>query len=136
MADQRFDEMKPWLGTKVGHRGEDYKTFKQHKAETVISALEEEVPGIRDCIESYYTSTPLTYLDYTGVPEGAMYGVAKDVEAIASGSVSCRTNIPNLLLAGQSITLHGMLGVLAGSLMTCSEVITADKLFTQLRQSV
>jgi all-trans-retinol 13,14-reductase len=61
-----------------------------------------------------------------------MYGMAKDVNAPGTGSVSCRTNIPNLLLTGQSITSHGMLGVLAGSLVTCSEVLTTDEIFSQL----
>ena len=129
-----FDETRQWLGTTVGRRGEDYEAFKKRKAEAVIDALEEEIPGIRDQIEQYYTSTPLTYLDYTGIPDGAMYGVVRDVEAVAAGSVSCRTSIPNLLLTGQNITSHGMLGVLAGSLLTCSEVLTVEELFHQLKK--
>ena len=127
-----FKEMEPWLGTSIGRRGESYQAFKRMKAEKVIDALEQEIPGIRDNIEHYYTSTPLTYLDYTGTPGGSMYGMAKDINALGTGSVSCRTNIPNLLLTGQSITSHGMLGVLAGSLVTCSEVLTKDELFSQL----
>ena len=101
-----------------------------------IDALEQEMPGIRDDIEEYYTSTPLTWRDYTGVPEGAMYGTAKDVNLIGAGCILPRTNIPNLLLAGQCVTLHGMLGVLAGSLMTCSELLTNDVLFSQLRNGI
>ena len=127
-----FREMEPWRGTSIGRRGESYQAFKRMKAEKVIDALEQEIPGIRDNIEHYYTSTPLTYLDYTGTPGGSMYGMAKDINALGTGSVSCRTNIPNLLLTGQSITSHGMLGVLAGSLVTCSEVLTKDELFSQL----
>ena len=127
-----FKEMEPWMGTHIGHRGESYEAFKRMKAEKAIDALEKEIPGIRDQIERYYTSTPLTYLDYTGTPNGSMYGMAKDVNAPGTGSVSCRTNIPNLLLTGQSITSHGMLGVLAGSLVTCSEVLTTDEIFSQL----
>jgi hypothetical protein len=30
--------------------------------------------------------------------------------------------------------LHGMMGVLAGSLLTCSEVLSLDELFAQLKQ--
>ena len=111
---------------------ETAQQLKRMKAEKAIDALEKEIPGIRDQIERYYTSTPLTYLDYTGTPNGSMYGMAKDVNAPGTGSVSCRTNIPNLLLTGQSITSHGMLGVLAGSLVTCSEVLTTDEIFSQL----
>ena len=130
-----YDEMSQWYGTHIGHRGESYENFKKMKAELLINALNKEIPGIQDDIENYYTSTPLTYLDYTGIPEGAMYGVAKDVNALGAGTVSCKTSIPNLLLSGQCITLHGMLGVLAGSLVTCSEVLTSDVLFSQIKNA-
>ncbi len=125
-----MDDVKQWQGTHIGHRGEDYKAFKRMKAEALLDALEQEVPGIRDQIETYYTSTPLTYVDYTGVPEGAMYGLLKGVNDLG---VTSRTRIPNLLLSGQSITLHGMMGVLAGSLVTCAEVLSYDELFAQLK---
>jgi all-trans-retinol 13,14-reductase len=131
-----FDDTKKWLGTHVGNRGADYEAFKREKAEIVINALEKEVPGLRDKIEDYYTSTPLTYLDYTGVPDGAMYGIAKDVNVFGSANVSCKTSIPNLLLTGQCLTLHGMLGVLVGSLITCSELLTRDEIFRQLDESM
>lgn len=133
MTYMSFNEVEQWASTQIGRRGESYEDFKRKKAEALIAALEQEVPSIRDDIESYFTSTPLTYRDYTGTPNGAMYGVAKDVNTLGTGSISTKTRIPNLLLAGQSITSHGMHGVLAGSLMTCAEVLTTDKIFEQLK---
>ena len=130
-----FDEVKKWGDTRVGHRGEDYEAFKQAKAEKLIDTLEQEVPGIRANIEQYYTSTPLTYADYTDVPEGAMYGMQKDVQDLGTVSVTSKTRIPNLLLTGQSVTLHGMMGVLAGSLVTCAEVLSYDEIFSQLNNA-
>ena len=91
--------------------------------------------GIRANIEQYYTSTPLTYADYTDVPEGAMYGMQKDVQDLGTVSVTSKTRIPNLLLTGQSVTLHGMMGVLAGSLVTCAEVLSYDEIFSQLNNA-
>lgn len=128
-----FDEVKQWTGTTTGRRGEDYEQFKRKKAETLIQALSEEIPGIKEHIEKYYTSTPLTYLDYTGTPDGSMYGVTRDINLISSGNVSCKTRIPNLLLTGQNTILHGMLGTLAGSFVTCAEVLTTDEVFRQLK---
>ena len=52
-----------------------------------------------------------------------MYGVAKDVSLGAAGRVPYRTKIPNLYLAGQNVNSHGMMGVLVGSIVTCSEII-------------
>ncbi len=133
LSYMNYADVKPWEGTHVGQRGDSYEEFKRRKAEQLIDALAEEIPDIRQNIESYYTSTPLTYLDYTGIPEGAMYGMAKDISAIGVKNVSCKTSIPNLLLTGQSITSHGMFGVLAGSLITCSEVLTQEEILKQLR---
>ena len=129
-----YDEMSPWIGTRQGCRGEDYEEFKRRKAEQLISTLEEEVPCLSQSIESYYTSTPLTYVDYTCIPQGAMYGIAQDIELMNMGNISCKTRIPNLMLTGQSTVLHGMLGVLSGSLVTCSEILTTDEIFRQLKQ--
>lgn len=128
-------EVSQWEGTRVGQRGEAYEAFKREKAEELIKALEEEVPGISQEIEAYYTSTPLTYEAYTGVPEGAMYGMLKDVNDLGGAGITSRTRIPNLLLTGQSITLHGMMGVVAGSVVTCAEVIGYDELFDQLKHA-
>ena len=135
MTYMSMDDVRPWAHTHIGHRGEDYEMFKRQKAETVLEALEREVPGLRDNIEEYYTSTPLTYIDYTGTPDGSMYGMLKDVQDLGSMSVNSRTRIPNLLLTGQSITLHGMMGTMAGSLVTCSEVLTYEEIFNQLKKA-
>ena len=62
----------------------------------------------------------------------SMYGIAKDVSIPWAGIISSRTKIPNLLLTGQSITSHGMLGVLAGSFLTCAEVLSFDDIMSQL----
>ena len=135
MTYMRYDEVQRWANTAVGRRGADYEDFKRVKAERLIQALETEVPELRGNIERYYTSTPLTYLDYTGTPEGAMYGIAHDVNEPLGGSIASRTRIPNLLLAGQSITAHGMLGVLAGSFLACAEVLTLPTIISSIHNS-
>lgn len=127
-----YEDVRQWEQSKTGCRGDDYKEFKQRKAELVIQELEKECPELRGNIEAYYVSTPLTYRDYTGTPEGSMYGAAKDITTSMAGRVSHRTRIPNLLLTGQSITSHGMLGVLAGSIVTCSEVLSLNTIFDQM----
>ena len=124
-----------WVGTKVGHRGEDYEAFKRLKAERLIDAVEQHFPGIRGNIENYYTSTPLTYLDYTGTDGGSMYGNAKDIALGAACRVPQRTRVPNLFLTGQNINSHGMLGVLVGAIVTCSEFLTASAIYEQIKNS-
>lgn len=72
-------------------------------------------------------STPLTYRDYTLTPNGSAYGVRKDYNNPMMTLLSAKTPIPNLLLTGQSLTLHGLLGVTMSSLFTVAEVLGREE---------
>lgn len=132
LAYMRYDEVKKWQGTQIGRRGDDYELFKKDKAEKLLKSVEKQFPGIRESIASYYTSTPLTYLDYTGTEKGSMYGIAKDIHLGAAGRVPQKTRIPNLFLSGQNINTHGILGVIVGTIVTCSEFLTAETIYNQI----
>lgn len=132
MAYMDINELSAWKGTCVGHRGGDYEDFKRSRAERLIAEVEKFRPGFASAVESYFTSSPLTYSDYTGTEDGAMYGVARDISLGAAGHVPYRTRIPNLLLAGQNVNSHGMLGVLVGTIVTCSCLVKADELYRQI----
>ena len=132
LSYMQWGDVEQWAGTTVGHRGQDYEDFKQRKAQQLIASLEKHIPGISSKIKRYYTSTPLTYRDYTGTERGSMYGCAKDIGMGAAGRVPHRTKIPNLLLAGQNINSHGMQGVIVGTIVTCSELLTAEHIYRQI----
>ena len=123
LSYMKMEDVARWKGMAVGHRGVDYEDFKRRHAERLIAEVEKHLPGFAAAIERYYTSTPLTYLDYTGTEGGAMYGVAKDISLGPAGRVPYRTKVPNLLLAGQNVNSHGMMGVLVGTIVTCQEFI-------------
>lgn len=130
-----IDELTPWLNTKVGQRGEAYEAFKRRKAERLLSVVERDFSGLRQHVEAYWTSTPLTYRDYTGTEGGSMYGIVHDVQAGTGSRVSYRTRIPNLLLAGQNINSHGILGVLVGTLVTCGDLLDSQNIFNQINKA-
>jgi phytoene dehydrogenase-like protein len=81
-------------------------------------------------VEAWYTSTPLTYFNYTGTINGAAYGVLRDVNA---PRIVHRTRIPNLFLTGQNTNSHGIMGVMVGALITCSEFFDRDDLWNQIK---
>lgn len=121
-------DCEPWTDTLYGRRGADYEAWKRQKAERILDVMERDFPDIRSQIESYYTASPLTYRDYNSTPEGSMYGIVKDVEAGPAYRISYRTKIPNLLLVGQNINSHGILGVLVGTMITCGNLLGPGKL--------
>lgn len=132
LSYMNMEDVAQWENTFIGKRGSDYESFKKSKAQTLISAVEKDFPGLRNSIEGIFTATPLTYRDYTGTEDGSMYGVAKDITLGAACRVPHKTKVPNLLLTGQNINSHGMLGVLVGSIVTCSELLTAETIYQQI----
>ena len=129
----RFEEVEKWSETSVENRGASYTDFKNLKAEKLIRFVEEKLPGFRNSIEAIHTSTPLTYRDYTGTPEGSAYGILKNWKDPYASLVSPRSRISNLLYTGQNLNMHGILGVSIGSVLTCSELLGYDYLFNKLK---
>ena len=109
-----------WADTTVGYRGGIYEMLKNHLADECIRLAERGVPGLGGMVEKRYASTPLTYRDYTLSPCGSAYGVRKDCRNILMTTLSPRTPIPNLLLTGQSLMLHGVEGVTMTAVRTCN----------------
>ncbi len=128
LAYMRYEEVEKWKTTfntvaEKDERGEEYENFKTEKTEVLLKELEKKFPQIRECILSTYVATPLTYRDYIGSSSGCMYGFAKDADFPMKNYLPPRTKIKNLLLTGQSISMHGILGVTIGAILTCSELI-------------
>ncbi len=134
MSYMNYNEVKQWENTFVENRGEDYLSFKQHKAEQLIKSIEKKFPDIRKHIECYYTSTPLTYRDYTGTPEGTSYGILKNYNDPLSTIITPRSRIKNLYFTGQNLNMHGILGVTISSVLTCSEFLGLDYLVNKIKK--
>ena len=131
----RWNEMLPWVNTRVENRGEEYRDFKQKKGEKLLALLEKDFPGINGAVKSWYSSTPLTYRDYTGTWEGSIYGLLKDYNNPLKTLLLPRTRISNLLLTGQNISIHGVVGVTIGAFLTCSELLGKQYLIEKIRHA-
>jgi len=141
MSYMHYDEINEWERTfntvsNQSKRGDAYEVFKTEKAELLIDELSKKFPKIRDHIESYYTSTPLTYRDYIGTKDGSLYGISKDYKNPLKSFISPRTKVPNLLLTGQNLNMHGVLGVTIGAVTTCSEILGHQELMGKIKTKV
>ena len=137
MTYMRFDEMAPWADTfntaaEKNDRGQSYEEFKAAKSEILIKELEKKFPNFRDCIQEVYASTPLSYRDYIGCNNGSMYGYVKDANNPMKSFISPRTKIKNLYFTGQSLNMHGILGVTISGIVTCSEILGRDYLVPKI----
>ena len=124
-----WERCMPWSNTKVGGRGGDYEAMKGRVADECIRLAERVMPGLRGWVSECYTSTPLTYRDYTGAPGGTAYGLRKDYRNPLAALLSVRTPVPNLFLTGQNLMLHGVHGVTMTALFTCAEVLGRERIW-------
>ena len=115
LVPMEWSAVSRWSDSRHGHRPDDYYIFKQRQAEECISLAGRHIDGLADAVEKVYTSTPLTWRDYTGTVEGSAFGVQKHNDNLAGTILSPATPVHGLYLAGQSVTLHGMLGTMMSS---------------------
>jgi all-trans-retinol 13,14-reductase len=133
-----WPEVEQWKDTTVSHRGNDYQAYKNQKTETCLHLVSKHIPGLQDlsnpetAIEKVFTSTALSYRDYTGTPYGSAYGIRKNCEQLMTTLLSPRTPEPNLFLTGQNLNLHGILGVSMTSFFTCAEILGMDTVVQDL----
>lgn len=123
MTYMKYDEVKQWENTTVGRRGEDYKKFKQQRAEALFHFVAEKFPDLEESIDSYYSSTPLTYRDYTGSVHGSAYGIIKDCRYPLKTMILPKSRLKNLYFTGQNLNIHGILGTTISSFVVCSAIL-------------
>ena len=133
LSPMSWAEVKKWVDFPVGRRGEDYVAFKQAKTEECIRLVEHRLPELRGAVERVFTSTPLSYQSYISSAEGSAFGIRKDYNNPMYTVLTPRTPIPNLLLTGQSLNLHGILGVSMTSFLTCAEILGMDTIRKELK---
>lgn len=123
LTPMSWDEVAAWSDTRVGHRGDAYRELKARKAAESANLAARYLPGLLDGIERIVTSTPLTYRDYTGTWQGSAYGICKDCRDPMRTLLTPATQLPNLLLTGQNLALHGVLGVTMTAFATCAALL-------------
>ncbi len=138
MAYMDFDEVEQWADThntvvRPGSRGESYEAFKRKKEQDVIRVVERKFPGLSSGIIAVHSNSPLSFRDFIGSHNGSMYGIMKDAAEPLKTFIPARTKVPNLLLTGQNVNLHGILGVTVSSVVTCSELVGKSYLVKKIR---
>ncbi len=135
LTPMKWEEVERWFGTKIGYRGADYDQMKQNVAEKCITMASEYINGLSAAIDKVYTSTPLTYTDYTGTKDGSAYGIRKDYNQLMFTVLTPRTPVANLFLTGQSLNLHGILGTSMTAMFTCAEVLGMETIVNDLKKT-
>ncbi len=138
MTYMDYSEVEEWSDSfntvaRSGERGAAYEQFKKEKEEIVLQRLEKIFPDIRKGVRGIYSSTPLTYKDYIGTEDGALYGILKDYNNIMLSKINARTRVPNLYQTGQNLVFHGILGSTISALVTCFNFMDSKYLIEKIK---
>ena len=132
LSPMSWHEVEKWANYPVGRRGDDNVAYKEAKAEECIRLVEKRLPYLRGAIDKVVTSSPLSYYSYVASAEGCAYGIRKDYNKPMFTVLTPKTPIPNLLQTGQSLNLHGILGVTMTSFFTCTEILGMETVIKDL----
>ncbi len=133
LTPAKWNFCEKWKDTTVGNRGKDYQLQKQRRAYQAVVLAEKVIPGLGGMIEDIYTTTPLTYRDYTCTPDGSAFGVRKDYRHPLQTMLTPQTPLSNLFLTGQSLVLHGLQGVTMSSLLTTACILGREKVWEYMK---
>ncbi len=133
------EELAQWQHTHnrtaaTSSREAAYHAFKEERAALLIDTVAQRYPAIKQYLRSFKTASPLTFRDYMGSPGGSIYGMMPDVQHPMQTRVPIRTKIPNLLLAGQNVGMHGVLGVSINAVAASAELLGMDYLLQQINK--
>ncbi|MCS6980174.1 MAG: NAD(P)-binding protein [Flavobacteriales bacterium] len=114
-------------------RDPEYEALKSHLAEEFLESLPEALHITSESIASVSVSTPLTWRDYIGSPNGSMYGILKDYHRPGNGIFSPVIIPDRLYYTGQNMNLHGVTGTALSALLTAGAFIGLEHLLKRIR---
>ena len=123
-----YSEVEAWDSAEK-RRSNGYREWKQEMAEQILRLFQQHCPELSQ-LELLDFATPLTLRDYSRAPDGAIYGVGRELGQYNPYPV---TRLPGLFLAGQAVTVCGLVGTLVSSYLACGSILGHDFLQGELR---
>ena len=102
------------------HRGSEYEALKEKVAQRLLTHLFEQFPHLKDHIDHYELSTPLTTKNFVNYSHGELYGIDHTPARFRQRFLKPLTPIKGLYLTGQDIVTAGVGGALFSGLITAS----------------
>ena len=129
----KWSWFEQWRETSYRKRGDDYLALKSKLSEQLFDFVEDWQPGLRDCVDRFDSSTPLSNLFFNGSEQGTPYGVLHDMKNTGLRAIGPRTHYKNLLLTGQSTLFPGILGSAISGLRTSGHLLGMKPILRELK---
>ena len=112
----------PWEGSRWMKRGEGYENLKEEFAQRLLEALFKQMPHLRDKIDHYELSTPLTTQHFVNYDKGEIYGLDHTPDRFRQKFLKPSTPVKGLYLTGQDVVTAGVGAALFSGLLTASAI--------------
>lgn len=122
-----WERFTRWADEPWKKRGADYQAYKEQLAQRLLEPLLRHEPQVREAIDLYELSTPLTTRHFTSYGHGEIYGLSHDPLRFEQKFLRPKTPLRNLYLTGQDICTCGVGGALLSGFLTAS-AITGENL--------
>jgi len=117
-----YDIFQKWEDARWKKRGGDYDELKEKLSQRLLEALFKMEPHLRDKVDYYELSTPITTRHFVNYDKGEIYGLDHTPDRFEHRFLNPRTPIKNLWLTGQDIVTAGIGGALSSGLITASAI--------------
>ena len=124
----KMDWFEPWNGTTWQQRGEDYEAYKEKLSQRLLEKLFERKPQLRDALDYYELSSPLSTQFYQLNARGEIYGLNHFVDRFKQPFLHTQTPIKNFYMTGADIMTAGVGGALMGGMMTSMRMLGLRKM--------
>lgn len=122
VAPGPYSWFESWASEPWGKRGDDYEELKEMLSQRLLQKLFEKLPQLRDKIDYYELSTPLSTEYFCRYRHGEIYGIEHTPARFEQDWLKPRTEIPGLWLTGQDVLTCGVVGGLIGGLLTAVQL--------------
>ena len=117
-----YEAFEKWDGTSWKKRGEEYENVKEKIAKRLLECLFTQLPHLRDKIDYYELSSPLSTKNFTNYQKGELYGLDHTPKRFSQKFLRPKTKIKGLYLTGQDIVSAGIGGAIFSGLITTTAV--------------
>lgn len=123
-----FEWFDKWGDSKWKQRNAEYEAMKEKVAKQMLDIIYRVAPQIKDKIDYYEVSTPLSAAYFSNHTKGEMYGVAHTPERFKQRFLKPHTPVKNLYLSGQDVMIASIAGGLMGGVLCASAILMKDVL--------
>ena len=123
-----YEWFNKWENSTWNKRGAEYEAFKEQIAQQLLQKLFQIKPHLKNEIDYYELSTPLSTQTFTHNDQGEIYGLAHTPERFQQRFLKPATPIKNLYLTGQDVFTAGVSGAMMGGVLCATAILKKNML--------